>query len=63
MERHSSKNDSQGKNHDPLKSNFMMSLDESESKDLSEKHRDIVRRLKEIMELHLASRGFQSVID
>ena len=49
-----------GKNHDPLKIElYDLSLDESESKDLSEKHPDIVRRLKEIMEAeHLASREF-----
>ena len=49
-----------GKNHDPLKIEiFDLSTDQSESKDLADKHPEIVQRIREIMEEeHSASQEF-----
>ena len=49
-----------GKNHDPLKIEvYDLSTDQSESKDLADKHPEIVQRIREIMEEeHSASQEF-----
>jgi arylsulfatase len=49
-----------GKNHDPLKIElYDLSIDQSESQDLADKHPGIVQRIKKIMEEeHVASKEF-----